>query len=87
MNNKGYTLVEIISVCAIISLMATMGLVNLNKMRIEAEQTKTIKELKSLYTAITMYELEKNESPNNWMDLKLYINISKFENEYELITN
>ena len=52
--------------------------------RIEAKNTKTKAELRTAYTGISMYLLEKSEYPKTWDDLELYLPIKKFENKYEL---
>ena len=83
-NKKGFTLVEITIVVAIISLLSAIAMPSVVRARQLADEAKVLKELKSIGTAIIMYELEKSKSPTTWSDLVGYINVDKLQDNYEL---
>lgn len=86
MNNKGLTLIEMMIVVAIVATLTAIGLVNNQRVWLQVQENKMVAELKSIYTAINMYELEKGESPNTWEDLRMYItkDVDILKEEYEL---
>lgn len=75
MNKKGFTLIEILVVCFIIALLASIVLVSVNRARITARDAKRRADLASIKTAVEMYYdlngtyLIKNKNvaaPNNF---------------------
>lgn len=87
MNKKGLTIIELLIIVFIISMIAMMSIPCILRARVEATNTKTKAELRTAYTGISMYLLERNEYPKTWEDLRFYLSINKFKNKYELNPN
>ncbi len=73
---KGYTLVEIMIVVAIIALLAAIALPNFLRARKRSQAARTLEDLRILDAALEQYALEYNKKPGNtarFSDLQLYI--------------
>ncbi len=60
---KGFTLIELMVVIAIITLLSSVVLAALSTAREKARVTKTVAEMKSLQTAIAQYQLDNGSVP------------------------
>lgn len=87
MKNKGFTLVEIMIVVAIIALLTVITIPILSRMRLNAEVVRAKAELKSIETAITMYIIDNGLYPTNIRQLQDYVGIGNIETRYELNKN
>lgn len=63
MNKKGFTLIELIVVIAIIGLLSTMAVVALGSARSKARDAKRLSDLKQLQTALELFNTDKNLYP------------------------
>jgi prepilin-type N-terminal cleavage/methylation domain-containing protein len=63
--NKGFTLVELIVVMSIISLLASVVLVNINGYLAKARDARRKIDLQTLATAVRMYETDNNHLPRS----------------------
>lgn len=82
---KSFTVIEIMVTVAVISILAATTMVNLLRARENAMDAITQGELKALYGAIIMYYNNNNQRyPTNLQDLRDYIDISKFEERFEI---
>ncbi|MFA6315223.1 MAG: type II secretion system protein [Candidatus Paceibacterota bacterium] len=61
-NNKGFTLVEMLVVIAIIGLLATVVITSLQDAKDKAKNTKFAVETRELQKALQMYKLDHNET-------------------------
>ena len=87
MNNKGLTIIELVIIVLIIGMLSIMAIPSILRARQEAEDTKIKTELRTAYTGISLYYLEKSEYPKTWNDLALYLPINKYIDKYELNPN
>lgn len=62
---KGFTLIELIVVIAIIGVLSTLVINNLNDARVRARDAKRKEELSSLKTALRMYYNDHQAYPDN----------------------
>ena len=78
---QGFTLVELMAVVAIIALLAAIAFPNIARARQNADDAKTQAELRSIYTAMVMFQVVHNRYPTNWAEMGSYITIdtSKYE--------
>ncbi len=75
-NKRGFTLVEIMIVVAIISLLAAIAVPNFLRARKRSQATRVLEDLRILDNALDQYALETNKisgSTVNFSDLKNYI--------------
>ena len=79
---RGFTLVEVMLVTAIIALLAAIALPSIARARQTAEDAKAQKELQSIYTAVVMFQAMNNRYPTSWVELRPYITVD--ESKYEL---
>lgn len=86
MNNKGLTIMELLIIVFIIGLLSAIAIPSIIRARENAENSKIKSELRSAYTGISMYYLEKSEYPKTWDDLALYLPISTYKDKYQLNT-
>lgn len=63
MNKKGFTLIELIVVIAIIGLLSTLAVVALGSARTKARDSKRLADLKQLQTALELYYTDQNAYP------------------------
>ncbi|TAN33016.1 prepilin-type N-terminal cleavage/methylation domain-containing protein [Patescibacteria group bacterium] len=61
--SKGFSLIELLVVVAIIGLLATLAVVALNGARIKARDGKRLSDLKQIQTALELYQDENNSYP------------------------
>lgn len=87
MRKKGFTLVEIMIVVAILGLIIAITLPGILRMRQDAQAGKTQAELSSLYKAFTMFYLTTEQYPQGLSEFGDYITIHDIENKYELNPN
>ncbi len=83
--HRGFTLIEIMFVVAIITLLAMIAIPSAARARQNAEDAKTQKELQSIYIAIVMFENQNNREPTSWAELRPYITVD--ETRYEVNPN
>jgi len=86
-NNIGLTLVELVIIASIIALVFSITIPSVVRARQEADESKIEAELRTAYTGISMYYLEKSKYPKTWNDLELYLPINKYKDKYELNPN
>jgi prepilin-type N-terminal cleavage/methylation domain-containing protein len=73
---RGFTLVEIMIVVAIIALLASMAVPNFLRARKRSQATRIIEDLRVIDNATDMYAIENNKSSGSSViltDLQLYI--------------
>lgn len=83
-NKKGFTLNEIIIAVAIIAIVASITIPNLIGIFRRAEDTTIRAELTIIYKAMSSYYLINGVAPQNWEDLKGYIDIRNIKDKYEM---
>lgn len=62
-NQKGFTLVELLVVVAIIALLSTLAVVALGSARTKARDAKRISDIKQVQTALELYFTDQNGYP------------------------
>ena len=75
-NRRGFTLVEIMIVVAIIALLASIAVPNFLRARKRAQATRILEDLRMLDNATDEYAIENNKSTGsiaNFTDLKAYV--------------
>lgn len=75
-NYRGFTLVEIMIVVAIIALLAAMAGPNLLRSRRRAQAVQTLDDLRIIHASIDIYALEFNKMGGaavSWSDIRSYI--------------
>lgn len=70
---KGFTLVEIMIVVAIIAILATIAVPSFIRARKRAQATTILQELRMLDAAATMYYQETPGGPGGWENYRPYI--------------
>lgn len=81
---KGFTLLELVILIAVITILVSIALPNLARARQNAEDARTEKELQGIYTAIVMFEGFNGRKPVSWAELDPYIRIPNAAAKYEL---
>jgi len=61
--HKGFTLIELMVVIAIIGLLSTLAVVSLNNARIKSRDAKRISDIKQVQTGLELYYSDKNTYP------------------------
>jgi len=70
---RGFTLVEIMIVVAIIALLAAIAVPNFMRARKRSQATKILEDLRILSSAASQYAIDHNKNVFNWPDIKPYI--------------
>ena len=73
---RGFTLVEIMIVVAIIALLASIAVPNFQRARKRSQATRILEDLRVLDNATDMYAIENNKTTGanpNFTDLKVYL--------------
>jgi len=73
LTRRGFTLVEIMIVVAIIALLAAIAVPNFMRARKRSQATRILEDLRALDAAASQYAIDNNKSTFNWPDLKNYI--------------
>ncbi|MFH1346887.1 MAG: prepilin-type N-terminal cleavage/methylation domain-containing protein [Spirochaetota bacterium] len=70
--NKGFTLIEILIVIAIIGLLSSVVLVGLGSFRARGRDARRIADLRSVQNSLEIYYVKNNSYPvvSNWTDLR-----------------
>src|SRR3978361_280099 len=75
-NRGGFTLVEIMSVVAIIALLASIAVPNFLRARKRSQATRILEDLRIIDSAVAQYAIENNKSSGNrvtWPDVQSYL--------------
>ena len=75
-DHKGFTLVEIMIVVAIIALLAAIAVPNFLRARQRSQATRVLDELRLVDSAIDQYAIENNKKSGdsvNWDDIQKYL--------------
>lgn len=64
-NKKGFTLVELLVVVAIIGLLSTLAVVALGNARAKARDAKRVSDIKQIQTALELYFSDQNAYPTD----------------------
>lgn len=67
--NKGYTLVELLVVCVIISIISTIALPAFSEFRARAKVAQAASEIRDIEKSIVTYALEQNKFPITLADI------------------
>ena len=87
-DNRGFTILQMLIVIVIIGILVSVALPNALRARQTADDAKTERELKNIYTAIVMFECLHSRKPRFLGELvPAYINIPNIEDKYELNLN
>jgi general secretion pathway protein G len=69
-DNRGFTLVELIVVCTIIGVLATLAITLWPKYVNQAKETRAMSEIRTIETAITGYMSDHGDRPAGLSDIK-----------------
>ena len=75
-SNRGFTLVEIMIVVAIIALLASIAVPNFLRARKRSQATRILEDLRVIDSAIDEYAIENNKSGGatvQWADIQVYL--------------
>jgi len=86
-NKRGFTLVEIMVVAAIIGLLTAISIPMFNRIYQDVDAVKVEAELESINSAIAIYFSEKGTYPTDITQLESYVGISNIASKYELNKN
>lgn len=78
----GFSLIEVLTVIAIISILAGMLMPTFSKARERARDTVNTNELHQIYLAVKMFEMDTGNLPKDINDLAEYlkgIDVSRYE--------
>jgi prepilin-type N-terminal cleavage/methylation domain-containing protein len=73
---RGFTLVEIMVVVAIIALLVTLGVPNYFRARKRSQATRVLNDLRLIDGALEQYAIDKGKSPGSsatWTDIQSYL--------------
>lgn len=65
-NNRGFTIIEIIVVIAIIAVLSGIVIANINLYRMRARDVRKIADLKNIQAALQLFYAEKGHMPGNY---------------------
>lgn len=65
LNSKGFTLIELMVVIAIIGVLSSVVLSSLNNAKVKARDTKRITEIKQMINALEIYRMTYNQYPDS----------------------
>ena len=81
--SNGFTLVELMIVIAVVALLAMIAVPSAVRARQIAEDAKTTKELRSIFEAVVMFQVNNGfRLRSNWVELREYITVD--ESKYEI---
>jgi len=83
LHDRGFTLVELLVVCAIIGILSGIGLSGFAKVRVQARNTRAAQEIRSLEKDISAYAVEKGAYPASLNDIGREDLIDPWGNRYE----
>ncbi len=69
MKNKGFTLIELMIVVAIIAIIAAIAIPNLLRSRLQSNESAAIGNLRTVVGAQTAYHAANSEYAHDWADL------------------
>jgi prepilin-type N-terminal cleavage/methylation domain-containing protein len=75
-SHRGFTLVEVMIVMAIIALLASIGVPNYLRARKRSQATRVLQDLRMIDSAIDEYAVEYSRPPGtviNWSQVQLYV--------------
>ena len=78
-DEKGFTLIEMMIVVAIIAILSAVAIPKFNESLALTNTTRVQADLQSLDTAITMYRLQNGKYPNDLSDLDDYIDVASVQ--------
>ena len=73
LGEQGFTLIEVLVVCTLLGVLATIAVPRFTKSVVMANTAKVQADLQILDAAIIMYEAENGEEPSAISDLKEYV--------------
>src|SRR6056297_1325722 len=68
-DKKGFTLIELMVVVAIMGLLAALAVISLNNARQRARDARRISDVKQVQTALELYYLDNQEYPDSTGDI------------------
>ncbi|MDM8556262.1 prepilin-type N-terminal cleavage/methylation domain-containing protein [Desulfococcaceae bacterium HSG7] len=80
---KGFTLIELMLVIAIIGTLAAIAMLSYNVYIDQAKITRTIVEIKNIENMIAGYEIDNGKLPESLTDLGMGILVDPWSNPYE----
>jgi len=75
-SHRGFTLVEVMIVMAIIAMLASIGVPNYLRARKRSQATRVLQDLRMIDSAIDEYAVEYSRPPGtalNWSQVQLYV--------------
>lgn len=83
----GFTLLEIMLVVAIITLIAAILMPNFLRLRMTAQDVAMEAEMKSIYKAMLVFYAMNGRFPQNYNELRPYIEVPGFDRKYQINPN
>ncbi|MBO6179466.1 MAG: prepilin-type N-terminal cleavage/methylation domain-containing protein [Selenomonadaceae bacterium] len=72
-DESGFTLLEVLMVCAIIGIIASVAVPKISSGFVVANTTKVLSDLRAIDTAVMLYQADKGSLPQKVADLDDYI--------------
>ena len=85
--NKGFTIVELMVVVLVLGILLAIAIPNILRVRALTESAQADTELKVIYVSLVMYQCDTGKYPKSWSDLETYLDVSKFQDKYEINQN